>query len=172
MLPNLALTRHSWCWISIVPRGRRSGGRCGWHISCAHRGCPLSGAAGRYFISGWEVSRVINFQDKQLRCRDCGVEFAFTAGEQEFYLRKGLMNQPTRCPTCRASRKERQTNGDDATTRMAGTGLGRNGSAGTPRRQFYYTICTECGGEARVPFPPRSDRPVYCSECFERVRIG
>ena len=45
------------------------------------------------------------FEDKTLTCRDCGSEFIFTAGEQGFYLEKGLLNEPQRCPTCRASRK-------------------------------------------------------------------
>ena len=112
---------------------------------------------------------MINFQDKQFRCRDCGAEFVFSAGEQEFYLRKGLLNPPSRCPNCRALRRERQGGDADNDSRGAGRSLAGNGA---PRRQFYYAVCTECGGEARVPFQPRSDRPVYCSECFERVRVG
>ena len=28
----------------------------------------------------------------------------------------------------------------------------------------------DCGGEARVPFEPKSDRPVYCSDCFAKMR--
>ena len=31
-------------------------------------------------------------------------------------------------------------------------------------------ICASCGKEARVPFQPREDRPVYCSECFAKMR--
>ncbi|MBQ7784571.1 MAG: zinc-ribbon domain-containing protein, partial [Clostridia bacterium] len=30
------------------------------------------------------------YQDKTLTCRDCGQEFVFTAGEQEFYAEKGF----------------------------------------------------------------------------------
>ncbi|HZU77693.1 MAG TPA: zinc-ribbon domain-containing protein, partial [Dehalococcoidia bacterium] len=43
--------------------------------------------------------------DRTLVCRDCGREFVFTAGEQDFYASKGLTNDPARCPSCRASRK-------------------------------------------------------------------
>ena len=43
--------------------------------------------------------------DKTLKCRDCGEEFTFTAGEQEFYKEKGFDNEPTRCPSCRKARK-------------------------------------------------------------------
>ena len=41
------------------------------------------------------------YQDEKLICEDCGKEFDFTAGEQEFYAEKGLTNKPKRCPECR-----------------------------------------------------------------------
>ena len=43
-------------------------------------------------------------QDRELTCKDCGTPFTFTAGEQEFYAGKGLVNAPRRCPNCRAPR--------------------------------------------------------------------
>ena len=43
--------------------------------------------------------------DKVLTCRDCGKEFTFTAGEQEFYAEKGFEHEPTRCPECRKAHK-------------------------------------------------------------------
>jgi hypothetical protein len=46
------------------------------------------------------------FEDKSLKCRDCGVDFEFTAREQEFYAEKGFQNEPGRCPTCRSARKQ------------------------------------------------------------------
>ena len=45
------------------------------------------------------------YQDKTLVCRDCGVEFTFTAGEQEFYAERGFQNEPSRCRDCRQNRK-------------------------------------------------------------------
>ena len=45
------------------------------------------------------------YEDKTLRCKDCGNEFVFTAGEQEFYAEKGFMNEPQRCKDCRVARK-------------------------------------------------------------------
>ena len=45
------------------------------------------------------------YTDKTLTCRDCGKEYTFSAGEQDFYAQKGFQNEPTRCPECRASRK-------------------------------------------------------------------
>ena len=50
------------------------------------------------------------YQDKTLVCRDCGAEFVFTAGEQEFYAEKGFQNEPTRCKDCRAARKASRAN--------------------------------------------------------------
>lgn len=43
--------------------------------------------------------------DKNLTCKDCGKEFVFTDGEQEFYREKGLQNEPQRCPDCRKAKK-------------------------------------------------------------------
>ena len=37
------------------------------------------------------------YQDEKLICKDCGQEFIFTAGEQEFYAEKGFANEPQRC---------------------------------------------------------------------------
>ena len=50
------------------------------------------------------------YQDKTLVCRDCGAEFVFTAGEQEFYAEKGFQNEPTRCKECRTARKASRAN--------------------------------------------------------------
>jgi CxxC-x17-CxxC domain-containing protein len=101
------------------------------------------------------------YADKTLTCRECGTDFVFTAGEQEFYASKGLQNEPGRCPACRAARK----------SRLAANG-GAVGEGGMPRaaREMHTAICAECGGQAIVPFLPRNDKPVYCSTCFERVR--
>ena len=44
-------------------------------------------------------------QDKTLICQDCGAEFVFTAGEQEFFAEKGFTDEPKRCKTCRDARK-------------------------------------------------------------------
>ena len=47
--------------------------------------------------------------DKTLICKDCGAEFIFTEGEQEFYAQKGFSN-PVRCPECRKKRKFNKAN--------------------------------------------------------------
>ena len=108
------------------------------------------------------------YTDKTLTCRDCGQAFTFTAGEQEFYASRGLMNEPSRCPDCRAARNRNRNEG------YGGTGGGGGYSAGggyeRRERQMFPAVCSNCGKETQVPFQPRSDRPVYCSDCFEQQR--
>lgn len=48
--------------------------------------------------------------DKTLICKDCGAEFTFTEGEQAFYKEKGFENEPQRCPSCRAAKKQQARN--------------------------------------------------------------
>jgi CxxC-x17-CxxC domain-containing protein len=95
------------------------------------------------------------YTDQTLVCRDCNQEFTFTTGEQEFYASHNLTNTPSRCPECRAARKSQ-------------AGGGRSGGSREPR-QMYSATCSSCGGEALVPFQPRGDKPVYCSNCFQAV---
>ena len=45
-------------------------------------------------------------EDKTLKCKDCGSDFVFTSGEQEFYKEKGFENEPQRCPDCRKAKKQ------------------------------------------------------------------
>lgn len=104
------------------------------------------------------------FQDKTLTCRDCGEPFVFTAGEQQFYAERGFQNEPSRCMPCRNNRRA-------AGPRSGGTG-GGGGGGGTFRgeRRMHPATCSACGKQTEVPFQPRGDRPVYCSECFDRQR--
>jgi len=47
-------------------------------------------------------------QDKRIICQDCGKEFTWTVGEQEFFKAKGFENQPKHCPECRKARRRRR----------------------------------------------------------------
>jgi CxxC-x17-CxxC domain-containing protein len=100
----------------------------------------------------------LSFADKTLKCRECGQDFVFTAGEQEFYQQKGLMNEPARCPNCRAARR-------------AQSGGIRTATGERPPREMHTVTCAECGVETQVPFLPKNDRPVYCSSCYDKVRV-
>jgi hypothetical protein len=88
------------------------------------------------------------YEDKVLICKECGKEFVWTAGEQEFYAAKGFTNEPKRCPECRASRKE----------------------APKTERVMYDAVCANCGKPCKVPFKPTEGRPVYCSDCFAKMK--
>ncbi len=98
--------------------------------------------------------------DQSLTCRDCGQAFTFTTGEQEFYASRGFTNTPSRCPDCRAARKADRPAGG-----YSDGGYGR-------QREMFSAVCSSCGGEARVPFQPRGDKPVYCSSCFSTQSSG
>jgi CxxC-x17-CxxC domain-containing protein len=107
------------------------------------------------------------FVDKTITCRDCGTEFVFTAGEQEFYASKGFINEPTRCPSCRRVRKAGGGGEGDSRQRGSRGSYESNG----PREKVNYTVvCANCGQETTVPFIPRGHRPVYCSACFDQMR--
>ncbi len=92
------------------------------------------------------------FADKELKCSDCAADFVFTAGEQEFYKSRGLMNEPKRCPSCRSQRKQK--------------------SDVRVERQFFEVVCDQCGVMTKVPFVPRQNRPVLCKDCFDKVRVA
>lgn len=111
--------------------------------------------------------------DKTLTCRDCGEAFTFTEGEQAFYLERGF-SEPQRCPACRAARKAQRTTGGGG-YESGGYGGGNGGGGGgyaTGPRQMYPAICSNCGKDTEVPFMPRSDKPVFCRECFAERRTA
>ena len=96
----------------------------------------------------------MSFVDKTLVCSDCGASFTFTAGEQEFHQSKGFSNEPRRCVNCRRARK-------------AADAGASGGFAARPPREMFSATCASCGKDAKVPFEPRGDRPVYCNDCFQ-----
>lgn len=56
------------------------------------------------------------FNDRILRCYDCGNSFVWTAGEQVYYHRKSL-SEPKRCQSCRELRKRTLPNLDGTINR-------------------------------------------------------
>ncbi len=93
----------------------------------------------------------MSFEDKTLTCKDCGCEFVFSASEQEFYQEKGFVNEPGRCRSCRAAKKS------------------QSGGERGPR-EMHNVICASCGVSTQVPFKPRNEKPVYCQDCFDKMR--
>ncbi|MBQ0105427.1 MAG: zinc-ribbon domain containing protein [Armatimonadetes bacterium] len=88
----------------------------------------------------------MSYEDKTLKCKICGNDFVFTAGEQEFYASRGLENEPVRCPECRNRKKQENMRG---------------------RKEFFTVTCAQCGCETTVPFKPSGIKPVLCRDCFE-----
>ena len=99
----------------------------------------------------------MSFEDKTLTCADCEKEFVFTAEEQEAFQTRGFLNDPKRCNECRAARKRNSANNS------GGASFGQ-------RREMFPAVCAQCGKDTEVPFQPRGDRPVYCSDCYRAVR--
>ena len=98
---------------------------------------------------------------KQISCVQCQTEFEFTdedrARLENLVTMKKIdqWTEPKRCLPCRQARKK-----------AGGSGQGTGGE----RKELFAAKCSQCGGEARVPFKPRGDRPVYCSTCFSAQR--
>ena len=102
----------------------------------------------------------MQFDDRLLKCSDCGQDFVFTAGEQIFFYDKQFKNDPKRCKLCKAKR----------------AGLGKTASAGGVAplpfsRTETRTMCSACGIETTVPFKPTQGRPVLCRSCFQMKRV-
>lgn len=96
----------------------------------------------------------MTYTDRSLTCVQCGNEFNFSSDDQEFHAGRGYQD-PKRCPSCRAER------------RSGGGGYGSSGGYDRGPRQMYSATCARCGKEAQVPFEPRGDKPVYCSDCYQ-----
>lgn len=90
-------------------------------------------------------------QDKMLVCKECGKEFVFTAGEQEFYGEKGFRHQPQRCKACRRKKRSLQ---EEVKPR---------------ERKMWPGICAACGKNTLVPFEPRPEQLVYCKKCYAAI---
>ncbi|MBV9670779.1 MAG: zinc-ribbon domain containing protein [Acidobacteriales bacterium] len=93
----------------------------------------------------------MEFQDKALKCVDCGQEFIFTAGEQLFFHDKHFKNEPKRCKSCKAKRM---------------SNISHSQAPSGPQRVETRTNCSGCGKETTVPFRPTQGRPVFCRQCF------
>ena len=100
----------------------------------------------------------MSYEDRTLTCVDCAQSFIFSADDQTYHADKGYTNDPKRCPSCRQARRSQRNDG---------FGGGGGGYDRGPR-EMHSVVCAECGKDAQVPFQPRGDRPVYCSDCYSR----
>ena len=106
------------------------------------------------------------YTDQVINCSDCGIDFVFSASEQEFFAEKGFSSAPKRCSSCRA---QRRASGGGASSYGNGGGYSGDGSMARPR-EMHDATCARCGNETQVPFRPTGARPVYCSDCFRMMR--
>ena len=91
-------------------------------------------------MSGVNLS---DLEEKTLICKDCGNKFIWTAGEQKFFLDKGLNNIPKRCKVCAAANKNKLRE----------------------KHPMFWIQCRECGKKSEVPFEPLTE-DILCEDCF------
>ncbi|MEO8457043.1 MAG: CxxC-x17-CxxC domain-containing protein [Chloroflexota bacterium] len=110
----------------------------------------------------------MSYEDKNLTCVECNSEFTYTADDQQFHASKGY-TEPKRCPSCRSAR--RNSGGGGGSSYGSGGGYSSYGGGGDSYRQqreMFPATCAECNKQTQVPFQPRGDKPVYCSDCFSK----
>jgi len=87
------------------------------------------------------------FEDKILKCKECGKEFTWSASEQEFFFAKGFKNKPARCKDCRKLNRQKV------------------------EAEYYRVTCSRCGAVGDVLFKPSDpEAKIYCKNCFEEAR--
>jgi len=111
---------------------------------------------------------LVAYTDQVLTCADCGIDFVFSASEQEFFAQKGFTSAPKRCSSCRAQR--RATGGGSSYASSSGGGYNGGGGYSRGPREMFDAVCARCGKDTQVPFKPTGARPVYCSDCFRLMR--
>ncbi len=104
------------------------------------------------------------YEDRNLTCVECNSEFVFNADDQQYHADRGYQD-PKRCSSCRQARRGGGGGG-------GGYGGGGGGGGYGGQREMFEAVCATCGGTASVPFQPREDRPVYCSDCFSKEKGG
>lgn len=93
-------------------------------------------------------------EDKNIVCIDCGIDFIWAVGEQEFFHDKGLKNPPKRCKDCKKAKNERISAVVNAK------------KSGVKQKIEVAVFCARCTSYTTVPFYPSQGRPVYCRTCF------
>ncbi len=106
----------------------------------------------------------MSYQERVITCQDCGQPFTFSAEDQAYFAQKGYTNEPKRCPTCRENRRNERGYGGGSSS--YGSSYGRRD------REMFPAVCAQCGKQTQVPFQPRGDRPVYCSDCYSKQGGG
>lgn len=113
---------------------------------------------------------LVAYTDQVLTCADCGIDFVFSASEQEFFAQKGFTSAPKRCASCRAQRRATGGGGNGGSYGASSGGYSGGGGYSRGPREMFDAVCARCGKDTQVPFRPTGARPVYCSDCFRLMR--
>ena len=113
----------------------------------------------REFASDGPGVAAVEYEDRSIKCVDCGENFIWTGGEQVFFHDKGLKNEPKRCKPCKQAKNER----------LAAIAAAQ--TSGIRQRIEVSVDCAQCGQTTTVPFYPSQGRPVYCRTCFLAGRV-
>jgi CxxC-x17-CxxC domain-containing protein len=97
----------------------------------------------------------MSIEYKFIHCSNCLAVFRVNAEKQQLLQTWGYGKDLNLCPLCRRARKVEEY----------GTGTNTN-------RQMFSVVCAGCGKNTDVPFEPRKDRRVYCSQCYRKIKVG
>lgn len=117
------------------------------------------GGGGRSFGGGGRGDRPEMFDAVCDQCgKDCRVPFR-PSGDKPIY-----------CSECFESKREdggRDDRGGRFESRDRRPSFDRGGFRDREEKQMFEAVCDECGQTCEVPFKPSSNKPIYCSKCFE-----
>ncbi len=104
-------------------------------------------------------------------CADCGEEceipFVPKTDRPVYCSDCFRENKPQTSRDDRGSRYSR----DDRGSRYSRDDRGSRYSRDDRRPERFPTQCDNCGDDFELPFKPKFDRPVYCSECFGKTKF-
>ncbi len=87
------------------------------------------------------------------------------AGRDQSGPRRGSSNRGSRGPSRDGDRSGSRGGRD----RFGSSGRDRSSNSGGREKLTFHTVkCDSCGVMSEVPFKPRGDKPVYCSDCFKK----
>jgi CxxC-x17-CxxC domain-containing protein len=78
---------------------------------------------------------------------------------------KPTSGKPIYCSNC----FEKQGGGNSRGSNNRGGRSNYSNNRGSRNTEMFSAVCDDCGNDCKVPFKPSSDKPIYCSDCFEKV---
>ena len=112
-------------------------------------------------------------ESTSVTCADCGnqctVPFVPRSNKPVYCSDCFRQNKPQDSGNDRYSRDDRSSRNsrDDRYSKYSRDDRGSRNSRDNDREDTEVT-CADCGNQCTVPFVPRSNKPVYCSDCFRQ----